>query len=284
MPLVVVPTPLGNLRDVTLRALDVLRDCTLIAAEDTRVARRLLQGLGLPGKEIWSYREQNAAGATAPILDRAASELVALVSDAGMPGISDPGCDLIAAARSRGVPVEVLPGPSALLGAAVLSGFPLRRFLFEGFTPRSSAARRSAFARSLALGLPSVWYEAPSRVHAALNDLERVDRNARVFLLREYTKRFEQQISGDPAAVAAALGQPVRGEISLVIAPSEQSQFNAAPAADLDTEVDALLDAGNPIAAIAKTLSARGLGDRRVLYARAANRKRMRRESSSSER
>src|SRR5271166_5561702 len=133
MPLVFVPTPLGNLRDVTLRAVDTLREAELIVAEDTRVARKLLRALGLPAREIWSYREANAKSVTAPILERARGSLVAVTSDAGMPGISDPGSELIAAAREAGVPVEVLPGPSAALGVALLSGFPLRRFSFEGF-------------------------------------------------------------------------------------------------------------------------------------------------------
>src|SRR5580658_5655151 len=112
MPLVFVPTPLGNLRDVTLRALDVLRQADLVVAEDTRVARKLLHALGIEGREIWSYREQNAAGATPGILERARASLVAVTTDAGMPGISDPGSELGAAARAAGVPVELLPGPS----------------------------------------------------------------------------------------------------------------------------------------------------------------------------
>ncbi|MEO6836068.1 MAG: SAM-dependent methyltransferase, partial [Candidatus Tumulicola sp.] len=108
MPLVFVPTPLGNLRDVTLRALDALRDADLIVAEDTRVARKLLQALGIAGRELWSYRERNAAGATPGIVERARTGLVAVTSDAGMPGISDPGSALVTAARAAGVAVEVL--------------------------------------------------------------------------------------------------------------------------------------------------------------------------------
>ena len=141
MPLVFVPTPLGNLRDITLRALDALRDCTLLVAEDSRVARKLLNALALPGKEIWSYHEHNAQAAAPGILDRARTDLVAVVTDAGTPGVSDPGSDLIAAAREQKIPVEVLPGPSAAIGAAVLSGFELRRFVFEGFPPQATSAR-----------------------------------------------------------------------------------------------------------------------------------------------
>src|SRR5579871_2965168 len=121
LPLIFVPTPLGNLGDITLRALDTLRACDLVVAEDTRVARRLLAAYEIAGKTLWSYREQNAAGATPQILERARSGRVAVVTDAGTPGISDPGRELIVAARDAGIAVEVLPGAVAFVTAAVLS-------------------------------------------------------------------------------------------------------------------------------------------------------------------
>jgi 16S rRNA (cytidine1402-2'-O)-methyltransferase len=271
MPLVFVPTPLGNLRDITLRAIDVLRECTLLVAEDTRVARKLLSALALPSKEIWSYHEHNTASALT-IVARAQRELVAVVTDAGMPGISDPGSELVSAAREAGVPIEVLPGPTALTGAAVLSGFPLRRFVFEGFAPRTSGGRKDAFARTMAWGIPSVWYESPARVHAMLRDLHAVDPQARVFLLREYTKRFEQHLCGSPAQVAEQLSDPVRGEIAIVVMPAQPSAA-AVPANDLDTEIDTLLRTGKSVSAIAKSLAERGYGDRRRIYARVSARK-----------
>jgi 16S rRNA (cytidine1402-2'-O)-methyltransferase len=275
MPLVFVPTPLGNLRDVTLRALDVLREAELVVAEDTRVARRLLHALGIEGREIWSYREQNAAGATHGILERARAGLVAVTTDAGMPGISDPGTELAAAARAAGVPVEVLPGPSAVLGVAVLSGFSLRRFTFEGFPPRTPTARRAAFARALRAGATTLWYESPQRILAALADLAEVAPDARVFLLREYTKLHEQQILGSPAEVAAALEQPVRGEIALAVAgtgdPADEDPAEEAS----DAEIDALLAEGHTVAEAAKVLARRGRGDRHELYARISLRRRL---------
>jgi len=152
MPLVVVPTPLGNLGDITLRALDTLRSCELIAAEDTRTARKLLALLGLAPKPTWSYREQNAAAVTSGILERARTSLVAVVSDAGMPGISDPGSALVAAAREAGIPVDVLPGACAFVTAAVLSGFPLTHLSFEGFVPRAKGERERALRAALASG------------------------------------------------------------------------------------------------------------------------------------
>lgn len=282
MPLIFVPTPLGNLRDVTLRALDVLRDCDLLVAEDTRVARKLLNALALPGKPIWSYREQNAEGATASILERAARELVAVVTDAGMPGISDPGTELVAAARAAGVDVEVLPGPSAAIGAAVLSGFTLRRFLFEGFAPRASAQRRAAFARNREAGVPSIWFETPQRIRAALSDLAAVDPSANVFLLREYTKRFEEQLCGKPHEVAQQLAEPVRGEIVLVVQPSAPVISHAET--DVDAEIDVLLERTSSVREIAKTLADRGLGERRAIYARACERKRAQRDGRAPQR
>ena len=169
-----MPTPLGNLRDITLHALDVLRDATLIVAEDSRVARRLLSAYDLPGREIWTYHEHNAAATTIAILERARESLVAVVTDAGMPGISDPGTPLVAAAREAGISIEVLPGPTAFACAAVLSGFELRRFIFEGFPPRSAGDRRTAFRAAAARAHASVWYESPHRIRATLADLAAV--------------------------------------------------------------------------------------------------------------
>lgn len=284
MPLVFVPTPLGNLRDITLRALDALRDCELVVAEDSRVARKLLSALALPGKEIWSYHEHNAQAATAGILERARTQLVAVVTDAGTPGISDPGNDLVAAARAKGIAVEVLPGPSAAIGAAVLSGFGLRRFAFEGFPPRTTAARRDALARSFALGMPGVWYESPQRIRGLLADIAAVDPAARVFLVREYTKRYEQQLLGTADEVTAQLPDPVRGEIALVVEPSQAPAPQAPSETQLDDEIDALLREGKSVSAVAKALSERGLGERRHIYARATGRKRLRRDESAAPR
>lgn len=282
MPLIFVPTPLGNLRDVTLRSLEVLRDCALLVAEDSRVARRLLQALGLPGKEIWTYHDHNARSAAPAILERAAGELVAVVTDAGTPGISDPGSDLVAAARAANIGVEVLPGPSALIGAAVLSGFPLRRFTFEGFAPRTGKARKEAFKRAFSTGTASIWYESPQRVRATLTDIQEVDPDARVFLLREYTKHFEEQIEGTPGHVLERLADPVRGEIALVLMPSASP--SQPPLPDVGEQIESLLEEGRSVSEIARSLSERGYGDRRVIYQQTAARKRTRREEGSAPR
>ncbi|HTU71686.1 MAG TPA: 16S rRNA (cytidine(1402)-2'-O)-methyltransferase [Candidatus Baltobacteraceae bacterium] len=276
MPLVLVPTPLGNLGDITLRAIEALRDAELIVAEDTRVTRKLLGALEIATKELWSYREANAAAVTAGILERARAQRVAVVTDAGMPAISDPGSELIAAARAAGVAVDVLPGPSAVLGALVLSGFSLRRFAFEGFPARATGARREQFAAALRSGVTTAWYESPQRIVQSLADLHSLAPDAKVFVVREYTKRFEQQLLGTPAEVAAALADPVRGEIAFVLAPYTGAARELPPP-DLDAAIDERLERGESVAEIARALARIGAGARRDLYARATERKAKRR-------
>ncbi len=279
MGLTFVPTPLGNLRDVTLRALDVLRACDLVVAEDTRVARRLLTALEITGKRIVSYREQNAITATDAILRDAVTQRVAVVTDAGTPAVSDPGRDLLRAARARGIAVEVLPGPVAFVVAAVLSGFDLTDLTFAGFLPRAFGARESALAEALARSGPTAWYETPQRIVATLETLDRLAPAADVFIGRELTKRFEQHILATPAGALDALERPVRGEIVLVVAPLEQVRHGAATqgaSPQIDRAIDALLDLQMPVAEIAKVLTGRAAGDRSTYYARTVERKRAR--------
>lgn len=268
-----VPTPLGNLRDITLRAIDTLRDASLIVAEDSRVARKLLNALDVGGKEIWTYHEHNARATTGAILDRARAETVAVVTDAGTPGISDPGSALVAAARADGVPVEVLPGPAAFVCAAVLSGFDLRRFVFAGFPPRSGKQRRAAFTSALAD--TTVWYEAPHRIRESLADLAAVAPDRRVFLVRELSKLHEQQASGTAAEVAAAVADPARGEFAFVVEgrAAEADPQAAISESELDGAIDALLAEGLTTSAAAKRLTEAGHGERRHLYARVSERR-----------
>lgn len=278
MPLVFVPTPLGNLRDITLRSVDVLREASLIVAEDSRVARRLLSALSISGKQIWTYHQHNAPTATPAIIERAENQTVAVTTDAGMPGISDPGSELISAARKALVPVEVLPGPCGFVCAAVLSGFDLRRFTFEGFPPRAVGARRRSLESACGSGVTTVWYESPQRIAATLMDLASVAPDVRVFLLREFTKLHEQQLLGVPADVLQGLSKPVRGEVMFVI----EARRPTAPAAmhvTVQSRIDALLAQQRPVAAIAKQLTEEGLGERRALYTLTMQRKRNRQDA-----
>ena len=279
MGLTFVPTPLGNLRDITLRALEVLREADLIVAEDSRVTRRLLSAHGITGKDVWTYHEHNARTATPEILARAGEERVAVVTDAGMPGISDPGTELVAAAREAGVAVEVLPGPSAAVCVVALAGFPARRWSFEGFVPRATGERRTALATSLAAADPSVWYETPHRIRATLADLTELAPERRIFLVRELSKLHEQQILGFPADIDRALEEPVRGEIAFCIEGRDErrepSSVHGDATFDVDARVDRLLRTGASVSSVAKALASEGAGERRHLYARASERKRM---------
>jgi 16S rRNA (cytidine1402-2'-O)-methyltransferase len=195
-----------------------------------------------------------------------------VVTDAGMPGISDPGSALVTAARAAGITIDVLPGPTAFACAAVLSGFDVRRFAFEGFPPRTSGARKTAFRAAMARGIPSVWYESPHRIADALADLAAIAPDVPTFLVREFTKLYEQQISGTPAEVAAALPDPMRGEVAFVI-DAGVAQAPDVSGASLDEQIDALLAAGVSTAAIAKRLAAKGAGERQALYARVGARR-----------
>lgn len=275
MPLYLVPTPLGNLRDITLRSLDILKSANLIVAEDTRVTHRLLSAHGISGIQLLTFHAHSSPATIEAIVLRAQTEQVVFVSDAGMPGISDPGSELVRAAREALVPVEVLPGACAFIGSAVLSGFTIVGVSFEGFVPRTQGARRAAFAQALQRGTSSSWYESPHRIIATLTTLHELAPDIQIFVLREYTKMFEQQILGKPQAVLLALEQPVRGEITLVLDGSSYGtpdpQATATPE-ELDASIEQLAEDGLSSAAIAKRLASEGWGERSTLYRRIAQR------------
>ena len=276
MGLTLVATPLGNLRDITLRALDVLRGCDLIAAEDTRVTRRLLSALGLPGKPLISYREANAEEVTRTILERARDGEVALVCDAGTPAISDPGRALVAAARAAGIAITAAPGPVAFVDALVLSGFDCTGLVFRGFLPRTVSARRAEFEAALRAGGPTAWYESPHRIVATLEALAALAPAADVFLGRELTKLYEQQILGTASHVLTQLERPVRGEIVLVLAPQAAAPRAPSDAVEIDRAIDALLAEGKPAAAVAKAVAEQSGSERSMIYARVVERKQAR--------
>jgi 16S rRNA (cytidine1402-2'-O)-methyltransferase len=199
-----------------LRALDVLRDVPLIAAEDTRSARKLLDHFEIKPPRITSYNEHNARAKTPALLDALASGDVAVVSDAGMPGISDPGHDLVVAAIAAGHTVVPIPGASAVVAAIAASGLPSRRFHYLGFLPRQSGPRRRALVTAAGSGDTLVVYESPHRVRATLEDALAVLGDRRIAVARELTKLHEEIWRGTVSGAIAHFAEP-RGEFTLVI-------------------------------------------------------------------
>jgi 16S rRNA (cytidine1402-2'-O)-methyltransferase len=227
--LYVVATPLGHLEDVTLRALRVLRDAALIACEDTRRTRGLLQAHRITTPTT-SYFEHNERWKGERILEALREGRdVALVSDAGTPGISDPGYRLVRDARAEGLPVVPVPGPSAAVAALSVSGLPTDRFRFVGFLPARTAARREALRGLTAATETLVFYESPVRVTAMLDEAEEVLGDREAFLFREATKVHEEYVRGRLSALRALLrGRgTVRGEIVLVVAGAAAAAHSA---------------------------------------------------------
>ena len=215
----VVPTPIGNRQDITLRAIEVFRAADLIAAEDTRHSGMLLQHLGIK-KPFVSLHEHNEAARSAELVDRmAAGAHVALITDAGMPGISDPGHRLIRSCIEKGIPLTVLPGPSAVLTALVGSGFPADRFYFGGFLPVKSGRRAAEIARAAGRTETSIYFESPHRIVRSLEALREACPTRLVCVARELTKSFEDFQRGTPEMLLAHFhSHPPKGEITLLIA------------------------------------------------------------------
>lgn len=213
--LYLVATPIGNLEDVTLRALRVLREVTLIAAEDTRTTRKLLAHHGIKAR-LTSYHEHNKAQKIPYILSALEHGDVALVSEAGMPALSDPGVDLVAAAVAAGVPVVAVPGPSAVVTALAISGLPTRQFTYIGFLPRRRGERRRLLSSLASQPRTIVALESPHRLSASLADLLAVLGDRRIAVCRELTKLHEEVFRGRISEALAHFHQP-RGEFTLVI-------------------------------------------------------------------
>jgi 16S rRNA (cytidine1402-2'-O)-methyltransferase len=233
--LYLVATPIGNLEDITLRALRVLRTADRIACEDTRQTQKLLNHFGIATPATSLHEHNETARTPEMIAALAAGGRIAVVSDAGMPGISDPGMHLAAAAIAAGVPVIPVPGANAALSALVASGLPAEQFLFAGFLPSKAGERRTALERlreQVAEPLTVIFYETPHRILEALSDLESIwGTEARVVLARELTKLHEEFLRGTVAEVRAALSERdrMRGEMVLLLdaQPAAQSTPNA---------------------------------------------------------
>lgn len=219
--LIVCPTPIGNMEDVTLRTLTTLREADLIACEDTRRTGKLLERFGVAGKLI-SYNEQNERKRATELVKKIdAGESVALVSDAGMPLVSDPGFVLVQNCIAAGLPVEVLPGPSAVLAALVAAGLPSDHWRFVGFIPRKASALEEMFAQQ---DETLVAFESPKRLPATLERLAHIDPARPTAVCRELTKIHEEVARGTAAELASRFGAgEVKGEVVLVVGAASES-------------------------------------------------------------
>jgi 16S rRNA (cytidine1402-2'-O)-methyltransferase len=249
--LVVCPTPIGNLEDVTLRVLAALRSADVVACEDTRRTKVLLDRYGVSARLV-SYHEHNERARTAELVSRMASgDVVALVSDAGMPLVSDPGHVLVTGAVAAGVPVEVLPGPSAALAALVASALPSESWRFVGFLPRKAGELSSVWLSPETV----VAFESPKRLGASLASLAAVDPSRPVAVCRELTKVHEEIVRGTASSLAERYAaEDPRGEIVVVVGPAPESAEEA-PAVDA---LRRLIEAGakaRPAAAVVSELT-----------------------------
>lgn len=234
--LYVVGTPIGNLEDLSQRALRILREVNLVAAEDTRHTRGLLTHFDIH-TPLFAYHEHNARTAGAQLLERLQTGAsIALVTDAGMPGISDPGAHLVGLARAAELPVVVIPGPTAVTTALVGSGLPLDRFVFEGFLPRSGRERKQRLQELARETRTAVLYEAPHRLLDTLEDLAEVTGNREMVAARELTKTFEEYRRGTALELHAHFSEHApRGEFTLVLAGADPTQLPVQEAVTTET-------------------------------------------------
>lgn len=266
--LYLVATPIGNLRDITLRALDVLAAADHLACEDSRVTRKLLSAHNL-SRSLLSYHEHNAPKVRPRLIQALQDgESVALVSDAGTPLISDPGFKLVRAAQEAGLPVIAIPGPSATLAALSVSGLPSDRFLFAGFLPVKSGARRKALGALAAVPATLVFFESPRRLAASLVAMYEAFGNRPAALTRELTKRFEEVRSGTLGELRAQITQdgPPKGEVTLVVAgaPAETEIDDT----EIDTRLAVALEDSSLRDAVSRVAAATGV-PRKLVYRRA---------------
>ena len=273
--LYLVGTPIGNLGDLTPRARQVLSGVDLIACEDTRRSGLLLHQLGLRdraegiGARLISFHQHNQASRIPELMAALqAGQSLAVVSDAGLPGISDPGEELVATARTAGLPVICVPGPSAVTTALVSSGLPTGRFCFEGFLPAKANARRARLGELAGEARTIVLFEAPHRLVELLEDLLELLGNRPLRVARELTKRHEEQVGPTVSAALAHFAQlPPQGECTLVLGGAPAEQIPRWSEAELRTELETLLAQGLSRREAARTLAERSGHSKRELYA-----------------
>jgi 16S rRNA (cytidine1402-2'-O)-methyltransferase len=222
--LYIVGTPIGNLADITYRAVETLRAATVIMAEDTRHTRKLLTHYEI-STPCLSCHKFNEARRCETVLHRLRQgETVAMVSDAGMPAISDPGSRVVAAVREAGFPCTVIPGPAAVTSAVALSGLNSTHFYFEGFLPHKSGKRAKRLKHALGIGCPAVFYESPYRLLKLMHEIEEhISADTHVVVCRELTKKFEETTCGTPAEIRAQYeNRTVKGELVVIVNPPEK--------------------------------------------------------------
>lgn len=228
--LYLVATPIGNLGDISARAIDVLKTADLIACEDTRNTKKLLTLLSITGKKLTPYHEHNADKARPKILERLRNDtMIALVSDAGTPLVSDPGYRLVQDCIDQNIYVTAVPGASAVLTALQLSGLPCHRFLFQGFLPPKTVARKKELALLADIPATLIFYESPQRLEETLQDMTLVLGDRQAAVVREITKKFEQTVRGNLTGLLKNFqenGFP-KGEIVIVVSPSKQKIASA---------------------------------------------------------
>lgn len=264
--LFIVPTPIGNLEDITLRALRVLREVTLIAAEDTRTTRILLQHYDIPTRLI-SYHEHNKLTRLETIYEALGAGDVALVSDAGTPGISDPGYELIGLALERGIRVEPLPGATALIPALVGSGLPTDGFVYLGFLPRKERALHDFLTGLADERRTLIAYESPNRLVDTLVTIQSALGERRMCVARELSKKFEEFQRGTTGEVLQHFRQqPPRGEIVLVIAGADEPVIVEWTQEQVTAALHERLEAGEPLSNAARQVAALSGWDRRAVY------------------
>lgn len=263
--LYIVATPIGNLGDITLRAIEVLRQCDAVACEDTRVTGKLLKHLGI-SKPMWRYDDHSEHRDRSGLVEAMRSKAVALVSDAGTPMISDPGYRLVNDCRVEGIAVTALPGACAAITGLALSGLPNDRFLFAGFLPTKDKARSEMLAELASIDTTLVFYETASRLAKSLAAIGEVLPHRQVAVTRELTKLHEEVRRGLPEGLIAYFdANPPRGEIVLLVGPPPEY---IASEADADGMLAEALETLKPSQAAAQVAKATGL-DRKALYARA---------------
>ena len=238
--LILAATPIGNLSDASARLIEHLGTSRFIAAEDTRTLLKLARGLGVKlDAKLFSLHEHNESERVSQLLEIAATEDVLVVSDAGMPTVSDPGFVLVRAAIEAGIEVTVIPGPSAVLAALAVSGLPTDRFTFEGFLPRKSGERKKLFSALLLETRTMVFFESPHRIDDALKDALTVFGESRqATVSRELTKKFEQTVRGTIPELLEWSANPTKGELVLVIAGNSEASVSSATLEDLLLEVE----------------------------------------------